>query len=721
MTARGIDRRTFLVSVGAAGGALALGFDVRPGAQAARAAGDAPEITAWIVIHPDDTVIIRVARSEMGQGTLTALPMLVAEELECDWSKVRAEFPRPDENLRRNRVWGDFSTGGSRSIRNSQEPLRRAGATAREMLIAAAAMQWGVAASECRAANSIITHVPSGRTITFGQVAEAAAKMPLPKRVTLKDAKDWRLIGKPTRRLDVTDKVMGKPIYGIDVRVPGMLHAALAQCPVFKGTLKSVDDSQITGMSGVHKVVRLKDAVAVVADNWWQAKKALDALVIDWNTGDSGQVSSDSVRQFLLGGLTADKAGVGRAHGNLSEGFASAVTRVNADYFVPFLAHATLEPQNCTAHVTGDRAEIWAPTQNGEAALATAAHVLGIPPQNVIMHKTMLGGGFGRRGVTQDFVPPAVLIAKEVGRPVKVVWSREEDTGHDYYRPVAMARMSAGLDATGMPSAWHVRMTGNSIWSTLMPMTVRGGVDRQFQEGFLADMPYDIPNYLADYAIRNTHVPVGFWRCVNHTQNCFFKESFVDEMAHAAGIDPLEYRRRMIGKHHNAAKFLGVLNTAAERAGWTTPLPPQIHRGIALNEAYNTFVAAVAEVSVDTHGAVRMHRIVVALDPGTVVNPLTAEMQTESAVVFGLTAALYGEITIKDGRVEQSNFNDYRMLRMAEMPRVETVLMPSGGFFGGCGEPPVAVVAPALCNAIFAATGKRIRSLPLKNHDLRKA
>jgi isoquinoline 1-oxidoreductase subunit beta len=719
-TARAIDRRSFLVSVAAAGGGLALGFDVPLGPHAVHAAGGDPEITAWIVIQPDDTVIIRVARSEMGQGTLTALPMLVAEELECDWSKVKAEFPRPDENLRRNRVWGDFSTGGSRSIRNSHEPLRRAGATAREMLIAAAAAQWGVAASECRAANSVVTHMPSRRTATFGQVAEAAAKIPPPKEVRLKDAKDWHLIGKPTRRLDVIDKVQGKPIYGIDVRVPGMLHAALAQCPVFNGTLKSVDESNIVGMKGVHKIVKLKDAVAVVADSWWQAKKALDALTIEWDDGGSGNISSDSIREFLNGGLTAAEAGVGRTHGNLADGFAKAGRRIEADYSVPFLAHATLEPQNCTAHVTGDTAEIWVPTQNGEAAMASAAHALGVPARNVTVHKTMLGGGFGRRGATQDFVPPALLIAKEVGRPVKVVWSREEDTAHDYYRPVAMARMSAGLDAAGMPLAWHVRMTGNSIWGTLMPSTVRSGVDRQFQEGFLADMPYDIPNYLADYAIRNTHVPVGFWRCVNHTQNCFFKESFVDEMAHAAGIDPLEYRRRLIGQHPHAAKFLGVLDAAAERAGWTTPLPPQTYRGIALNEAYNTFVAAVAEVSIAADGAVRMHRIVVALDPGTVVNPLTAEMQTESAVVFGLTAALYGEITIKHGRVEQSNFNDYRMLRMAEMPKVETVLMPSGGFWGGCGEPPVAVVAPALCNAIFAATGKRIRSLPLKNHDLSK-
>src|SRR5262245_463785 len=518
--ARGVDRRSFLVSAAAAGGALALGFDLN----AVQAAGSAPEITAWIVIARDDTVTIRVARSEMGQGTLTALPMLVAEELECDWGKVRAELPRPDESLRRNRVWGDFSTGGSRSIRNSQEMLRQAGATAREMLIAAAAAQWNVAASECRAANSVIIHALSGRTLRYGEIAEAAATVAPPKDVRLKEQKDWRLIGKPTRRLDVADKVQGKPIYGIDVRVPGMLYAAIAQCPVFKGTLKSVDDAKLAGMKGVHKVVTLKDAVAVVAERWWQARKALDALTVEWDVGDGGEVSSASIREFLFDGLAAREAGVGRTQGKFAEGFAQAARRIEADYDVPFLAHATLEPQNCTAHVTGDRAEIWGPTQNGEAAMASAAHTLGIPTQNVIVHKTMLGGGFGRRGVTQDFVPSAVLIAKEVGAPVKVLWSREEDTRHDYYRPVAMARMTAGIGADGLPLAWHVRMTGNSIWATLMPATVRNGIDRQFQEGFLADMPYDIPNYLADYAIRTTHVPVGFWRCVNHTQNCFFKE-----------------------------------------------------------------------------------------------------------------------------------------------------------------------------------------------------
>jgi isoquinoline 1-oxidoreductase beta subunit len=715
-----IDRRSFLAGAAAVGGGLALGFNIPFGHEAEGAADGAPEINAWIVIRPDDAVIIRVARSEMGQGTFTALPMLVAEELECDWRKVSAEFPRPDENLRRNRIWGDFSTGGSRSVRNSQEPLRKAGATAREMLIAAAAVNWGVAATECRAANSVITHTPSGRTVTFGRIAAAASKVTPPKEVTLKDPKDWTLIGRPTRRLDVASKVTGQPIYGIDVSVPGMLHAAITHCPVFGGALKSVDEAKLAGMKGIRRVVKLKDAVAVVADSWWRAKRGLDALAIVWDTGGNGAVANAGICDFLQSGLTASEAGIGRQHGDLAKGFARASHRIEADYTVPFLAHATMEPQNCTAHVTADRAEIWVPTQNGEAALATAANTLGIPARNITVHKTMLGGGFGRRGVVQDFVSSAVLIAREIGEPVKVVWSREEDMRHDFYRPVAMARMTAGLDGAGMPLAWHVRLTGNSIFGTLMAPALTRGVDRNFQEGFLNDLPYDVPNYLVDYAMRNTHVPVGFWRCVNHSQNCFFKESFIDEMAHAARADPLAYRRRLIGSHPHAAKLLGVLNAAARQAGWSSPPPQGVHRGIAVNESYGSYVAAVAEISTGAGTPMRMQRIVVAMDPGTVVNPLTVEMQVESGVVQGLTAALYGEITIRDGRVEQSNFHDYRMLRMAEMPKVETVLVPSGGFWGGCGEPPIAVVAPALCNAIFAATGQRIRALPLKNHDLRK-
>jgi isoquinoline 1-oxidoreductase beta subunit len=712
-----IDRRAFLASVAAVGGSLVLGFDVPLGPPLLHAETGAPEITAWIVIEPDDTVIVRVARSEMGQGSFTALPMLVAEELECDWSKVKAEFVPPEENLRRSRVWGDMSTGGSRSIRASQDYLRKAGATAREMLIAAAAGEWNVPASECRAHNSVITHVPTGRTVTFGRIARAAARVPPPKDIRLKDPKDWKLAGTPRKRLETIDKVQGKPIYAIDVRVPNMLHAAVIQSPVFGGKLKSIDETRIGGNKGVRKVVKLDDAVAVVADHWWQAKKAVEALELTWDDGGNGEVTSRSIEEFLRGGLEAKDAAVGRKEGDVAAGLAQAATRVEAEYAVPFLGHATLEPQNCTAHVTGDKVEVWAPTQNGEATLAAAAQAAGVPARNVVVHKCMLGGGFGRRGAMQDFVSLAVRIARQVEQPVKVIWTREEDTRHDFYRPVAMARMTAGLDAAGLPLAWHVRMTGPSIMGMMRP--ILGRVDKHFQEGFLDDMPYDMPNYLADYAMRMTHVPVGFWRCVNHTQNCFFKESFIDELAHAAGQDPYHYRRKMLRRHARAARFIGVLDAAAAGAGWGTPPPPGVHRGIALNEVNGTYNAAVIEVSVGGGDALRIGRVVSAIDCGHVVNPMTVEMQVESATVYALTAALYGEITIKDGRVEQSNFHDYQMLRLAQMPKVETVIVPGGGFWSGVGEPPVAVVAPALCNAIFAATGKRIRSLPLKNHDLK--
>jgi isoquinoline 1-oxidoreductase beta subunit len=719
MTGAGdLNRRTFLASIAASGGALKLGFDLQHGSAHAAAA---TEITAWIVIAPDDRVIIRVAKSEMGQGVFTGLAMLVAEELECDWNNVRAELATPHDSLARNRVYGDMSTGGSRSIRNSEMMLRKAGATAREMLIAAAATRWGVASAECQAKAGVVTHTASGRTVRYGAIAEAAARVPPPAHVTLKDAKDWTLIGQPTRRLDAPDKVLGRTTYGIDVQLPGMLNAALVQCPVFKGALKSIDDTKARGLPGVRKIVALKDAVAVVADTFWHAQQAADALTITWDDGHNGSVSSDAIADFVRSGLDADEAGVGRKTGNVTEALAGAAKRIEAEYAVPFLAHATMEPQNCTAHVTPDRVEVWVPTQNAEASLAAAAQAAGVPTRNVVLHPLMIGGGFGRRGVVQDFVRYAVLIAKEVGQPVKTVWSRAEDMRHDYYRPVAMARLSAGLDAAGALGALKVRLAGHSILATLTPFGLANRVDLQFQEGFLEDMPYEVPHYLADYAMRNTHVPVGFWRCVNHTQNCFFRESFIDELAHAADADPYRYRRDLIGAHKHADKFLGVLDAVARRAKWGTPLPAGIHRGIALNEAYGTFVAAVCEASVSTSGEVRMHRIVVALDPGTIVNPLSVETQVQSAVVYGLTATLYGEITIQNGRVEQANFNDYRMLRMAEMPKVESVLVPSGGFISGCGEQPVSVVAPALCNAIFAATGKRIRSLPLKNHDLRNA
>ena len=710
------DRRSFLAGIAAAGGALTLGFDIRFGAWAAPTSTSAPEITAWIVIEPNDTVIIRVAKSEMGQGGFTALPMLVAEELECDWSKVKAEFAPPHENRRRNRVWGNMSTGASRSIGTSQNELRRAGAIAREMLVAAAAARWNVPGSECTAANSIITHVPSGRTVTFGGIAAAAAEVKPPAKVALKDPKDWKLIGTPQRRLDIAGKVTGKPIYAIDVRLPDMLYASIVQCPVFKGTLKAVDDSTIIHMKGVHRVVKQQDFVAVVADSWWRAKKAAEALLITWDFGDDAAVSSETIRASLHEGLGANDARAGRNEGDVGRALTQAAKRIEADYEVPFLAHATMEPQNCTAHVTPDMVEIWAPTQDGETALAIAADAAGVPASKVVVHKMMLGGGFGRRGIFQEFVRQAVLIAKDVGRPVKLVWTREEDTRHGFFRPVAAARMTAGLDADGSLHAWKIRTSGQSIIAAMSPRVMRFGVDRNFLQGLLEDMPYDVPNYLVDFAMRNTHVPVGVWRSVNHSQNAFFKECFIDELAHAAGADPYAYRRRLLAKK---PRQLAVLDAAAKNAGWGSPAAPGVFRGIAIHDSQGSICAQVAEVSIAHGGQVRVHRVVSAIDAGHVVNPLTVEMQTESAVVYGLTAALYGEIGIKDGRVEQSNFHDYRMLRMAEMPRVETVIVPSGGFWGGVGETPVPPLAPALCNAIFAATGKRVRSLPLKNHDLK--
>jgi isoquinoline 1-oxidoreductase beta subunit len=711
-----LSRRSFVASVAALGGGLALGFHLPIGAGPARAAAGTAEVNAWVVIQPDDVVVIRVARSEMGQGITTALPMLVAEELECDWNKVRAEFPTADENLRRKRAWGDMSTGGSRSVRSSQEYLRKAGAAAREMLVAAAAQQWNVPAAECQAAKSMITHKPSGRTLRFGEVAEAAAKLPPPVEPKLKDPKDWTLAGTPQKRLDTMDKVTGKPIFGIDVRVPNMLYAAIVQCPVFGGTPKSYDETKIRDLKGVRRIVALPNAVAVVADSWWQAKQALDALPITWDEGQNGKVASAGIAELLRGGLTAPDAAVVRKDGDVEAALANATKRIEAEYAAPYLAHATMEPQNCTAHVTPDKVEVWVPTQSGEGALAAAAAAAEMAPEKVVVHKTMLGGGFGRRGAVQDYVHQAVLVAKAVGQPVKLLWTREEDIRHDFYRPVAMAKFTAGLDAAGMPVAWRVRVTGPSILANLFPQRLTNGVDQSFANGFTDEMAYDVPNYGVAYAMRATHVPVSFWRSVNHSQNGYFRECFVDEMAHAAGQDPYQYRRKLLSKD---PVRLAVLDAAAQKAGWDSPAAPGISRGIALVEAYGSMCAQVAEASVGGKGEIRVHRVVAAVDTGHVVNPEILRAQTESAIVYGLTAALYGAITIENGRVQQGNFDDYEMLRLADMPAVETVLVPSGGFWGGGGEIGVPPLAPALCNAIFAATGKRIRSLPLKDQDLK--
>ncbi len=708
------SRRDFLKQSAVVGGALALEFNLPAAALAkAGAAQKGAELTAWIVVNPDNSIIIRVARSEMGQGSSTGLPMLVAEELECDWNKVKYEFASTAEHLRRNRVYVTMATGGSRAIRDSNLYLRKAGATAREMLVAAAAQKWNVPASECYAENSVITHRPSGKKTTFGAIAEAASKIEPPKDVALKDPKDWKLLGKPIKRFDIPDKVVGKAVFGVDVKVPGMVYASIAQSPVFGGKVKSVDSSAAEKMRGVIKVVQIEGAVAVIADNWWRANQAVEALKIEWDEGANGNVSSASIMEFLKGGLNDPKAAVARKNGDVETAFASAAKVLEAEYYTPYLNHATMEPMNCTALIKGDRVEVWVPTQNAEAALAAAAATAGVPLANVEVYKTQLGGGFGRRGAFQDFVRPAVAIAKQMpGKPVKLLWSREEDMQHCNYRPVAMIRQKAALDASGNLIGWHARIAAQSWVIRVRPEDIKNGIDASGVTCY-ADSPYAVPNFLVEYAMRNTHVPVGPWRSVSHSQNPLFRECFLDEIAGAAGKDPYQMRRELLAK---SPKYLGVLDACAKAAGWGNPLPSGVYRGIAAVDAYGSYTAGVIEVSVGANKKLDIKRVVVAVDPGYVANSDAAMAQIESNVTYGLTAALWGECTIKNGRVEQSNFHDYPMMRIKDMPKVEGVLAPSGGFWGGMGEPPLTPLAPALVNAIFAATGERIRSLPLKNH-----
>ena len=707
-------RRKFLKQSAAIGGGLTVGFSF-PGAFAQKADG-AVEINAWVVIRPDDAIIIRYARSEMGQGSMTSAPMLVAEELECDWTRVKIEYASANASVKRKRAWGDMAAVGSRTIRNSQEYLRRAGATAREMLIAAAAQQWGVPASECSASNSFITHGPSKRKVSFGKVADAAARLEPPKDVKLKDPKDWKLIGKSVKRIDIPDTVMGRQRYGIDAQLPGMVYAAITQCPVFGGKVKSVDGSKIQNRRGIIKVIPLETYVAVIADNWWRAKEALRDVAIEWDTAGNSGVSSASIMEFLRAGLTQQEGlAFARREGDVDQAFGAAAKVLEAEYFTPYLAHATMEPMGCLALVKDGKVDVWTSTQSVEASLATAAATAGVPLENVEVHRVQLGGGFGRRGGGQDFVRQGVAIAKAMeGTPVKMLWTREEDMQHDFYRPASLIRMKAGLDASGNPLAWYSRVSAPSIVATLLKLPLKDGIDPQAVASY-ADQPYSIPNVRIEYAQRNPHVPVGFWRTVGHSQNPYMRECFVDELASAAGKDPYEYRVALLGK---APKELGVLEATARAAGWGKPLRAGVHRGIAVTEAYGSYTSAVAEVSVDDKGALTIHRLVLGIDCGYVVNPDNVIAQMQGSAVFALTALIWGEITIKDGRVEQSNFHDYRLMQLREMPAVEVVMAPSGGFWGGVGEPGQASILPAVCNAIYAATGKRIRSLPLKNHGL---
>jgi len=711
-----------MVGATAAGAGFALGLSLPSESNAVYAADGSSEVNAWVVIRPDETVVIRIMRSEMGQGSLTGLAQLVAEELDCDWSRVTTEFPTPGENLARNRVWGESNTTGSRAIRESNEYVRKGGATARTMLIQAAANAWNVPASECGAANGVITHQPSGRSVSYGKVADAAAKLTPPPDVVLKSTKDWKIAGKPLRRLDTPDKLIGKTTYGIDVRLPGMLYAAISACPVFGGTLKSYEEAKVRGMPGVKHVARVgDDAVAVVADSWWHAKTALEAIPVVWDEGTNAKVSSAAIADFLKAGLDSEQAAVGNQAGDIQAALAGAANVVEALYAFPYRIHATMEPMNATALFTSDRCEVWAPTQNGEDSLRAAAQAAGLPLEKCDLHKTFVGGGFGRRGAPTDYVRRAVTVAKAIpGTPIKLLWSREEDTTHDSYHPISQCRMRAALDANNQLIGLHMRIAGQSILATVNPARMQNGKDPiAFQSlnpgGAEGAFGYNLPNLLIDYAMRNPHVPAGFWRGVNSNQNAFYLECFMDEVAHTVGDDPLAFRLKYLKPKHAA-----VLKAAAEKAGYAAPSPQGIYRGVAQVMANASYVAACAEISVD-NGRVKVRRMIGATNCGHAVNPEQIARQVEGSFVYGLSSLLYGECTVRDGRIEQTNFDTWEVMRLGAMPKVETVVMPDGEFWGGVGEPTISVAAPAVLNAIFAATGKRIRTVPIKDIDLSAA
>jgi isoquinoline 1-oxidoreductase beta subunit len=723
-----LSRRKFIVgSAAAAGGGFALGMSVPfPGEAQAQAQNGAAinEVNVWVAIKPDDTCVIRIARSEMGQGTLTGLAQLVAEELECDWSRVTTEGITPGRNLAAKRAWGDMSTGGSRGIRGSQDYVRRGGAVARMMLLQAAADQWKVPVTDVTVSKGVITHAASKRSIRYGKVAAAASKLtpPDPKAIKLKDPKSWTIAGKGLKRLDTADKLNGSKVYAIDVKLPGMLNAAIKACPVFGGKLVSVDEAKVLGMPGVKKVVKVRDnAIAVVADTWWHAKKALDALPIVWDEAGNGNVSNASIAEQLKEGLTAEKTNGDRKNGDALKAISEAAKKVEAVYSTPFLSHACMETMNCTVRIADGKAEAWVPTQNLEASLAALSEVSGVPIGQCEVHRHDLGGGFGRRGGTQDFTRQATAIAKEFpGTPVKLIWSREEDQAHDFFRPVSQCKLTAGLDASGNLTGLHVRVSGQSINATLNPNGIVNGRDMRQLQGFYdtpgdAQLGYHVPNLLIEYAMRNTHVPVGPWRGVNTNQNGVYMECFIDEVAKAAGKDPLEFRRALMKDY---PKHLAVLNAAAAKGDWGKPLPPGRHRGIAQFMGYGSYSAATAEVSVNDKGVLKVHRLVLSLDCGHAVNPSQIAAQVEGSVAYGLSATLYGEMIVDKGRMTNLNFDSYEIMRLAEFPKVETVVVPSHDFWGGVGEPTICVAAPAVLNAIFAATGKPVRSLPLKNVKL---
>jgi isoquinoline 1-oxidoreductase beta subunit len=715
MTTMNLTRRSFITTTLTAAGGFALGIGRGPAEAATlsvRPWGDElahpGEINAWVVINPDDSVIIRYGRAEMGQGSFTSLPQILTEELECDWALVKPEYASANRNLRDNKVYGSLATGGSRAVRETGEMVQQAGASARERLIAAAAKRWNVPASECSAAMSKVTHKSTGRTLRYGELAVEAAAIKLDKEPAIKKPDQFKFIGRRLTRLDVPLKINGSAKYGIDLDVPGMVHAAIIACPVFGGTVKSVDESKIAGRHGVMQVVKLKNAVAVIADRHWRAQSALDQLPIEWEVGAAGSTDSAQFRKDYISALD-QKGAEARNDGNVDVAMPTAAKVVEATYDVPVIAHAPMEPLNAIAHVQADRVDVWVGTQNADAALQVAAQASGVKPENVYIHNTFSGGGFGRR-LGPDEVGQAVALSKAVGKPVKLIWTREEEIRHGRYRTQAAIRFKAGFAADGTAIALDMR---NSAGSS-NPQNVRNGLDAQTTQG-LINTAYKLPNYRVTSILKNTHVPLGPWRAPGHSQNVFFMESFIDEMAHAVGKDPVALRRELLAHRPD---FQQVIDLLVEKGDWGKPMPRGKGRGFAIHESYDSIVGMVAEVAV-TSGEVKVERVVIACDCGVVVNPRGVENQLEGGMIYGLSAALFGEITVKNGRVEQGNFDTYPVVRFKDAPKTEVYLSPTPGKkWGGVGEPGATMIQPAVTNAIFAATGKRLRSLPIRGQSL---
>lgn len=702
------SRRNFLkVSAGTAG-SMILAFFL-PSAQAA--ASFTPN--AFIRIDSDGLVTLTMPFVEMGQGTYTSIPMLVAEELEVDLARVRLEHAPANEKLYGHPLFGVQLTGASSSVRGAWMPMRKAGATARTMLVAAAAESLGVPVDSCKAANGEVIHLPSGRKLSYGSLAAKAARLPVPKDVKLKPSSAFTLIGTPAKRLDIAGKVNGSAKFGIDAQVPGMKIAAVAACPVFGGKLASVDASQAMKVKGVRKVVKLDDAVAVIADHNGAARKGLAALAITWNDGPNGQFSTE-LWERQLEEAAAKKGLVAVNEGNFSQLQASGAKTMQAVYFTPFLAHAAMEPMNCIAQVRKDGVEIWTGTQAPGRAQAFVAKALNVDPARVKINNHLLGGGFGRR-LEVDVVVQAALIAQKAGIPVKVIWSREEDMQHDYYRPFFRDELVAAFDSKGMPVGFSHRFVGSAVEARYAPVWMANGIDTDAIDA--AQSPYDFPHKYVEFGAFESPVPTGFWRGVGPTHNTFVIESFIDEMAVAAGIDPVAYRRAMLNKNPRA---LAVLNLAAEKAGWGRKMEPGTGMGVSLATAWESYAASVVECAVGKDGQVTLKRVVTAVDCGQPINPHGVVAQMESGQVFGLSAALYGKLTVDKGRVIQGNFHDYPVLRISEMPVMETHIVPSKESPGGTGEIGTAVIAPALANAVFAATGKRARRLPLEADFLKQ-